>query len=57
MSVVSHAEMSKILRDELKNVLQGPGITWNLHGILNAFDRAMSATAWKVTDQELQAKR
>jgi len=56
MSAVSHYEMSQILRDELKAVLQGPGMTWNLHGILNAYDRAVAATAFKVGERELQAK-
>lgn len=51
---VTHFEMSKILRDELRVILQGPGVTWNLNGILNAYDRATAATAFRVGAMELQ---
>ena len=50
--MLSHLEMSNILRDELATVLQGSGITWNLKGILNAYDRAVAVTAFKVVKME-----
>lgn len=30
----------ELLREELQTALKGPGVTWNLVGILSQFDRA-----------------
>ena len=53
---LSHLEMSTILREELKATLQGPGITWNMKGVLNAFDRALVKTAFRTAEIELSTK-
>lgn len=52
----TYYEMSKLLREELKLVLQGPGVTWNLNGILSAYDRATAAASAKIVDKLLRER-
>lgn len=52
MKTISHLELTDILRTELEKILAGPGVTWNMKGILNAFDRATAKTAFLVSDME-----
>ena len=37
---------NEALRRQFEKMLQGPGITWNKQGILNAFDRAVAQVAF-----------
>jgi len=49
---LDHLSVSNILRIELEKVLAGPGVTWNMKGILNAYDKALAVTAFKVSRLE-----
>ena len=51
---LSHLDASLVLREEFEAVLTGPGVTWNLKGILNAYDKAMAKTAFRIAEIESQ---
>lgn len=53
---VSNYDLTQLLRSELATLLRGPGITWNLAGILQTYDRACAITAFKVAAMELPQK-
>jgi len=45
---MSPYETCKILREELEALLKGPGVTWNLKGVLNQYDKAVASTAFRI---------
>ena len=57
MHMVSHFAMSDMLRDELEKTLQGPGVTWNLKGMMTVYDRAVAKVAFQIMDLETKERR
>lgn len=43
-------EFTAELREQFTTLLQGPGVTWNLKGIENQFDKAVALVALRNLD-------
>ena len=45
-------EFTAKLREEFESLLRGPGITWNLNGVMNTLDKAVALVALKHLDDK-----